>query len=69
MNKILIVSNTSWSLFNFRFELARSIKDNSYEVILVAPNDEYGERLSEGFEYHDIYMNNKGTSPKEDISK
>ena len=67
MKKIIIVSNTSWSLFNFRFELARSIKKNGYEVILVAPYDEYSDRLSEEFEYHDIYMNNKGTNPKEDI--
>ena len=67
MTKIIIVSNTSWSLFNFRFELARSIKKNGYEVVLVAPCDEYSDRLSKEFEYHDIYMNNKGTNPKEDI--
>ena len=67
MNKIIIVSNTSWSLFNFRLELARSIKKNGHEVILVAPYDEYSNRLSVEFEYHDIYMNNKGTNPKEDI--
>jgi glycosyltransferase involved in cell wall biosynthesis len=65
--KIVIVSNTSWSLFNFRFELAKSIKANEYEVILVAPYDEYSDRLSEEFEYHDIYINNKGANPKEDI--
>ena len=67
MAKIIIVSNTSWNLFNFRLELARSIKKNGYEVILVAPYDEYSDRLSEEFEYHDIYMNNKGTNPREDI--
>ena len=67
MIKIVIVSNTSWNLFNFRFELARSIKKNGYEVVLVAPYDKYSDRLSEEFEYHDIHMNNKGTNPKEDI--
>ncbi|HIM74590.1 MAG TPA: glycosyltransferase family 1 protein [Campylobacterales bacterium] len=67
MNKIIIVSNTSWSIFNFRLELARSIKQNGYEVTLVAPYDEYSDRLGKEFEYHDIYMNNKGTNPKEDI--
>jgi len=65
--KIAIVSNTSWSLFNFRFNLARAIKKARYEVVLIAPYDEYSDRLSEEFEYHDIYMNNKGTNPKEDI--
>ena len=67
MTKIVIVSNTSWSLFNFRLELARSIKEKGYEIVLVAPHDEYSDRLSEEFEYHDIYMNNKGTNPKEDV--
>ncbi|HIP26533.1 MAG TPA: glycosyltransferase family 1 protein [Flavobacteriaceae bacterium] len=67
MIKIVIVSNTSWNLFNFRFELARSIKKNGYEVVLVAPYDKYSDRLSDEFEYHHIHMNNKGTNPKEDI--
>lgn len=67
MNKIIIVSNTSWSLFNFRFDLARNIKINGYKVILIAPYDEYSDRLRNEFEYHSIYMNNKGTNPKEDI--
>ena len=67
MKKIAIVSNTSWSLFNFRFNLARTIKQNGYEIVLVAPIDEYSDRLRKEFEYHDIKMNNKGTNPKEDI--
>jgi len=65
--KIAIVSNTSWSLFNFRFNLAKELKKNGYEVILVAPYDNYSDRLKEEFEYHGIWMNNKGTNPKEDI--
>ena len=67
IKKIIIVSNTSWSLFNFRLELAKSLKQKGYEVVLVAPYDEYSDRLSQELEYHDIYMNNKGTNPKEDI--
>jgi glycosyltransferase involved in cell wall biosynthesis len=67
MTKILIVSNTAWSLFNFRLGIARSLKENGNEVVLIAPYDEYSERLEEEFEYHDIFMNNKGTNPKEDL--
>jgi len=67
MIKIAIVSNTSWSLFNFRFQLAKEIRKAAYEVVLVAPYDEYSDRLSVEFEYHDIYISNKGTNPKEDI--
>ena len=67
MIKIAIVSNTSWSIYNFRLNLARILKQNAYEVVLIAPYDEYSERLGEEFECHDIYMNNKGTNPMEDL--
>jgi len=67
MAKIVIVSNTSWSLFNFRLNLARVLKENGYEVVMIAPYDEYSDRLSEEFEYYDIYMNNKGTNPNQDF--
>ena len=67
IKKIIIVSNTSWSLFNFRLGIARSLKENGYEVVLIAPYDEYSQRLEEEFEYYDVYINNKGTNPKEDI--
>ncbi len=67
IKKIAIVSNTSWSLFNFRLALAKSLKEKGYEIILISPSDEYSKRLENEFEYHDIYINNKGTNPKEDI--
>ena len=67
MKKIVICSNTFWSIYNFRLNLARSLKDNKYEVILVAPKDEYMEKLKDEFEYYDIYMNNKGTNPIQDF--
>jgi glycosyltransferase involved in cell wall biosynthesis len=65
--KIAIVSNTSWNIYNFRLNLAKALKANGYDVVLVAPYDDYSEKLKDEFEYHDIYMNNKGTNPKEDV--
>ena len=67
MKKIVICLNTSWNIYNFRLNLARALKNAGYQVILVAPYDAYSEKLKDEFEYHDIYMNNKGTNPKEDI--
>lgn len=67
MNKIVISLNTSWNIYNFRLNLARALKANGYEVILVAPYDDYSEKLKDEFEYYNIYMNNKGTNPKEDF--
>ena len=67
MGKIAIVSNASWNIYNFRLNLARALKQNGYEVVLIAPYDEYSDRLSKEFEYYNIYMNNKGTNPIEDL--
>lgn len=67
MKKIAICLNTSWNIYNFRLNLARALKNAGYDVVLVAPYDVYSEKLKDEFIYHDIYMNNKGTNPKEDI--
>ncbi len=68
IKKIIIVSNTSWSLYNFRFNLAKRLRDLGYKVILIAPFDDYSERLSQEFEYHNVYINSKGTNPMQDIN-
>ncbi len=65
--KIVICLNTSWNIYNFRINLARAIKEAGYEVVLVAPYDKYSDILSQEFEYYNIYINNKGTNPKEDL--
>jgi len=68
LRKVLIVSNTSWNLFNFRRALMKRMANKGYEVVAVAPGDEYSERLiAEGFRYIELPMNNKGTNPVEDI--
>jgi len=67
VKKIVICLNTSWNIYNFRLNLVRALKNAGYDVVLVAPYDAYSEKLKDEFEYHDIYMNNKGTNPKEDI--
>lgn len=67
LKKVVVCVNTSWNIYNFRLNLARAIKKSGYEVILVAPYDKYSELLKQEFEYHDIYISNKGTNPKEDL--
>lgn len=65
---LIIISNTSWNLFNFRRPLMKRLHELGYEVIAVAPRDEYSEQLmSEGFRYIELPMNNKGTNPVEDM--
>lgn len=67
LKKVVVCVNTSWNIYNFRLNLARAIKKSGYEVILVAPYDKYSDLLKQEFEYHDIYISNKGTNPKEDL--
>lgn len=65
--RIAIVANTSWNIYNFRMELARELKKNNFKVLLIAPYDEYSDKINQEFEYYNIYINRKGTNPFEDI--
>ena len=47
----MLVANTGWYLYNFRLPLARRLRDEGFEPVLVCPEDSYIERLrAEGFE-------------------
>lgn len=62
--KIAIVLNNSWSAYNFRLNLARSLTKNSYEVIFIAPYDEkYSELIKKEFNFFDINIDVKGINP------
>jgi len=68
LTKLIIISNTSWNIFNFRMSLMRHLKDNGYEVIVLAPFDEYSCHIeAAGFKYINLPMSNKGINPFQDI--
>lgn len=65
--KIIIVTNTSWNIYNFRLPLVRHLKAMGHTVHAAAPNDEYSQLLAEEIEkLHYISLNRKGTNPFED---
>jgi len=65
---VAIVLNTSWNIYNFRLALIKELRKLGYKVVLVAPRDDYSQKLEEeGFSYYDIKMNNKGVNPFEDL--
>jgi len=66
MKKVAIVLNSSWNIFNFRLNLLRSFKDNGYEVVIVAPYDEYTLGLKQEFKCYDVNISSKGTNPFHD---
>lgn len=64
---ILLVSNTSWYLFNFRKNTILKLIDLGYEVSILAPLDSYSNRLIDlGCNYHPLKIDNKGVNPFKD---
>jgi len=43
----MVVANSTWNIYNFRLNLIRKLKTLNYEVIIVAPIDEYIQYLSQ----------------------
>jgi len=65
---ITICSNTSWYLYNFRMGLIKALQQQGYSVVLIAPKDDYSNRLKElGCKHYHIDIDNKGTNPIKDI--
>ena len=44
-NKVLLVANTDWYLFNFQLEVARRLRDQGVVVVLASPDGSHRERL------------------------
>src|SRR5688572_12525732 len=66
--RIAIVINTSWNIFNFRMSLAKAFMAAGHEVIAIAPQDAYSEKLvAAGMQYVPVQMENKGTNPVKDL--
>ncbi|SAL30863.1 glycosyltransferase family 4 protein [Caballeronia telluris] len=67
--KVILLANTDWYLYNFRLPLANKLRDNGYEVILVSPEGKYGAKLQElGFRWHVMPMNRRSVNPWREAS-
>lgn len=65
---IVFVSNTAWSMFNFRYGLLSRLVNDGYQVSVVAPYDEFSNKLRlMGCEVFNLPMAAKGTNPLQDI--
>ncbi len=61
---MLLVSNTSWYLYNFRLPLIRNLHGLGIDVALVAPHDAYTQRLqAEGFTVHPWLVARSSVNP------
>ena len=68
MQTIIITSNTSWYLYNFRKNTIKALLSEGYKVVAVAPQDAHSQKLQElGAEYQHIAIDQGGTNPVNDI--
>jgi Glycosyltransferase len=67
--RIVLSSNTAFSLYNFRLYLMRALKERGYEVIAVSPEDgKYSELLRKEFSFFAVKsLDRKGTNPIKDL--
>lgn len=66
--KIVFSSNISWSIYNFRLSLLKSMICDGHECIAVANKDEYTIRIVEnGIKFHEISFNNNAKNPFYDL--
>ncbi len=65
MKKVLVVSNTSWSLYNFRMNLMSELENNNFQIITLAPKDKYSKKIK--FDHFELKMKNHGTNIFEDL--
>lgn len=62
--RIAVVANTAWYLYNFRLNLMKALKAQGFQVVAVAPHDEYASRIQEaGIEFESVDISGSGTNP------
>ncbi|CAM3238369.1 glycosyltransferase family 4 protein [Vibrio rarus] len=65
---VVITSNTSWYLYNFRKNTILALVKEGYQVIAVSPKDDYSKKLVDlGIEYQPIEIDQGGTNPVKDV--
>lgn len=68
MNIIAITANTSWYIYNFRKNTIRALLNEGYQVVAIAPRDEYSHKLEQlGSKFIDVNIDQGGTNPINDL--
>jgi glycosyltransferase involved in cell wall biosynthesis len=65
---IALLVNTSWNIYNFRMNIVKALTDQGYEVLCIAPYDNYSDKLvSDQVKYVPVQMENRGVNPWRDF--
>ena len=66
---IAFVSNSAWSVYNFRLDVIRYLINQGFSVLVLAPDDDYSAGLREnGCRFIPLNFNNKTENPFQDMS-
>ena len=67
--KIVFSSNVSWSIYNFRKDLLKTLYEKGYEIYTISSRDKYADKLIKlGFVYREVKINNNSKNPFTDIA-
>ncbi len=67
--KILFFANTDWYLYNFRLPLARHLRDQGHEVVMLSPPGPYVARLqAAGFRALTVPMQRRSLNPLRELA-
>lgn len=62
--KIVLFANTDWYLYNFRISLARRLRRDGHDVLLLSSPGAYGPLLRDmGFRWQPVAMNRRSLNP------
>lgn len=65
---IALLVNTSWNIYNFRMNIVKALTDEGYEVLCIAPRDNYSDKLlADHVKYVPVKMENRGVNPWKDF--
>ena len=65
--KVILLSNTSWYLYNFKSELIKNLLKEGYELTLIAPYDKYTELFSKEITFKNWELNRRSLNPFREI--
>jgi glycosyltransferase involved in cell wall biosynthesis len=62
--KIILFANTDWYLYNFRLELAKTLRARGDDVIFLSPPGDYVQKIAElGFRWLEFPFSRRGMNP------
>lgn len=68
MKRITIVYNTAYYVYKFRIKLIQELQTLGYQIIVIAPYDDFVEKLKElNIEHHNISMSQYGMNPLHEL--